>query len=72
MPEAGLHFVAWLRRKTDLARMARAGAAIGITPLPLSFFCIKAKLEPAFVFGFAAWTRAQIREGLGKFAAAIK
>lgn len=72
VPEAGLHFVAWLRRKTDLGRMARAGAAIGITPLPLSFFCIKAKLEPAFVFGFAAWTRAQIREGLGKFAAAIK
>jgi GntR family transcriptional regulator/MocR family aminotransferase len=70
--EAGLHFVAWLRHETDLARMALIGAGIGITPLPLSFFCMKAKLKPAFVFGFAAWTRAQIREGLSKFAAALK
>jgi GntR family transcriptional regulator/MocR family aminotransferase len=72
IPEAGLHFVAWLRCKTDLPRIARVGAEIGIRPLPLSFFCITAELKPAFVFGFAAWTRAQVREGLSKFAAALK
>lgn len=70
--EAGLHFVAWLRREEDLSRITRLGDEIGIRPLPLSFFCIKARLKPAFVFGFAAWTRAQIREGLSKFAAALE
>jgi hypothetical protein len=32
---------------------------------------MKADLNPALTFGFAAWTRAQIREGLQKFASAI-
>jgi len=30
---------------------------------PLSFFCIKAQLDPAFVFGFAAWSQGQIEQG---------
>jgi hypothetical protein len=32
---------------------------------------MKAEAEPALTFGFAAWSRAQIREGLGKVAAAL-
>lgn len=72
VPEAGLHFVAWLRPKTDLASITRAAAEIGIRPMPLSFFCIKAELQPALAFGFAAWSRAQIREGLAKLAAALR
>jgi hypothetical protein len=39
---------------------------------PLSFFCIKAQLDPAFVFGFAAWSQAQIEQGLAKLASAVK
>ena len=38
IPEAGLHFVAWLRRESDFARIARARAEIGIRPSALSFF----------------------------------
>jgi len=33
---------------------------------------MEAKLKPAFVFGFAAWTPTQIREGLVKLAAVLK
>jgi hypothetical protein len=33
---------------------------------------MKAELDPALTFGFAAWSRAQIREGLVKFASALK
>ena len=33
---------------------------------------MKAELDPALTFGFAAWSRAQIREGLIKFASALK
>jgi hypothetical protein len=39
--------------------------------MPLSFFCIEAKLDPALTFGYAAWSKAQIREGLLKLATAL-
>ncbi len=72
IPEAGLHFVAWLRRKGEQAEILRVAAEIGIRPLPISFFSIKAQLPPGLTFGFAAWTQTQIREGLTKLAAALK
>src|SRR5439155_22582774 len=71
IPEAGLHFVAWLRRKADLPVITRVCKEIGIRPSPLSSCFMKAELNPALTFGFAAWTRAQIREGLTKFAVAL-
>src|SRR5437773_11843222 len=61
IPEAGLHLVAWLRHEADFACVARARAETGVKLRSLAFSCIRAKLKPAFVFGFAAWTRAQIR-----------
>jgi GntR family transcriptional regulator / MocR family aminotransferase len=69
---AGLHFIAWLRRSEDFPLLMRAREQTGVWPRPLSFFCIKAQLDPAFVFGFAAWSRAQIEQGLAKLASAIK
>jgi GntR family transcriptional regulator/MocR family aminotransferase len=72
IPEAGLHFVAWLRREADFERVKRVCPEIGIKLPSLSFFCIQAKLRPAFIFGFAAWTRAQIRESLAKLASLLK
>jgi GntR family transcriptional regulator / MocR family aminotransferase len=71
IPEAGLHFVAWLRRKTDLPLITRVCSEIGIRPSPLSSCFMKAEPDPALTFGFAAWSRAQIREGLSKFSAAL-
>jgi GntR family transcriptional regulator/MocR family aminotransferase len=71
IPEAGLHFVAWLRRKKDLPVITRVCAEVGIRPSPLSSCFMKAELQPALTFGFAAWSRAQIREGLNKFASAL-
>jgi GntR family transcriptional regulator/MocR family aminotransferase len=71
IPEAGLNFVAWLRCEEDFTRVGRICAEIGIKASPLSFYCIEAKLKPAFVFGFAAWTPAQIRESLLRLASAL-
>ena len=71
IPEAGLHFVAWLRRKADLPEITRVCGEICMRPSPLSSCFMKAEAEPALTFGFAAWSRAQIREGLSKFAAAL-
>ena len=72
IPEAGLNFVAWLRSETDFAKIVRTCTNIGIKPSPLSFYCIEAKLKPAFVFGFAAWTPTQIRESLLRLACALR
>lgn len=69
---AGLHFVAWVRRKEDFPLLLRARAKAGIIPTDLSRLCIKARLNPALIFGFAAWTQAQTREALAKFAAALE
>src|SRR5690349_1273933 len=72
VPEAGLNIVAWLKREEDFPRMRRITIDIGVRPSALSFFCMRAKLKPAFVFGFAAWTPAQIRESLVKLASALR
>jgi GntR family transcriptional regulator/MocR family aminotransferase len=72
VPEAGLNIVAWLKREEDFPAIRSITPAIGVRPPPLSFFCIQAKLTPAFVFGFAAWTPTQIRESLVKLASALK
>ncbi len=69
---AGLHFVAWLRRAEDLPLFMRAREQTGVWPRPLSFFCIKVQLDPALVFGFSAWSQAQIEQGLAKLASAVK
>ena len=71
IPEAGLHFVAWLRRKRDLPLVVAACREIGIRPSPLSSCFIGPEVKPALTFGFAAWSKAQIREGLAKLASAL-
>ena len=71
IPEAGLNFVAWLKREEDFPIIRRVTLEIGVKPSPLSFFCIQAKLKPAFIFGFAAWTPTQIRESLIRLASAL-
>src|SRR5436305_839182 len=55
IPEAGLHFVAWVRQKQHMPVMTRVCAEIGIRPSPLSSCFIKPELKPALTFGFAAW-----------------
>ena len=72
VPEAGLNIVAWLKHEEEFPTIRRIMIDIGVRPSTLSFFCIQAKLKPAFVFGFAAWTRAQIRESLLKLASSLK
>jgi GntR family transcriptional regulator/MocR family aminotransferase len=66
--DAGLHAVAWFRSEKDVAVIQRAAPTLGVKISPLSFFCIEAKLPPALLLGFAAWTPAQIKEGLSRLA----
>lgn len=66
--DAGLHALAWFRSEEDLAILQRAAPTLGVKISPLSFFCIDAKLPPALLLGFAAWSPAQIREGMVRLA----
>src|SRR5436190_3857761 len=72
VPEGGLNMVAWLKREEDLPAISRVTLEIGVKPSPLSFYCIRATPKPAFVFGFAGWTPAQIRESLIKLASSLQ
>jgi len=66
--DAGLHALAWFHSEKDLAVVEREKPNVGVKISKLSFFCIEAKLPPALVLGFAAWSPAQIRDGLTKLA----
>jgi GntR family transcriptional regulator/MocR family aminotransferase len=70
--DAGLHALAWFRYEKDLPLLERAAPSLGVKISPLSFFCIEAQLPPALLLGFAAWSPAQIREGLGRLARALE
>ena len=72
VPEAGLNCVAWLKREEDFPMVRRVTLEIRVKPSLLSNYCIQPMLKPAFVFGFAAWTPAQIRESLVRLASALK
>ena len=69
---AGLHFVAWLRHAEDVPWFDRAREMTRAVPARLNRFCLAADLPPGLVFGFAGWSRAQIKEGLTKLAAAFE
>ena len=70
--DAGLHALAWFRSENDLPFLLRAAPKLGVKISSLSFFCIEAKLPPALLLGFAAWSPAQIREGVGRLARALE
>ena len=72
VPEGGLNMVAWLKREEDFAGISRVTLEIGVKPSPLSFYCIRVTPKPAFIFGFAGWTPAQIRESLIKLASSLR
>src|SRR6266540_469163 len=72
VPEGGLNMVAWLKREEDFPAISRVTLQIGVKPSALSFYCIRATPKPAFVFGFAGWTPAQIRESLVKLASSLR
>jgi GntR family transcriptional regulator/MocR family aminotransferase len=69
--DAGLHALAWFRSAKDIALLQHAGPELGVKISLLSFFCIEAKLPPALVLGFGAWTPTQIREALARLARAL-
>ncbi len=57
--DAGLHALAWFRSEKDLPILQRALPKLGVKISPLSSFCIDAKLPPALLLGFGAWSAAK-------------
>jgi GntR family transcriptional regulator/MocR family aminotransferase len=72
MADAGLHALAWFQSAEDFSRLQRLKPNLGVKISALSFFCIEAKLPPAVMLGFAAWSPGQIRDGLTRLARALE
>lgn len=70
--DAGLHALAWFRSEKDIPLVENAAPGLGVKISFLSFFCIDAKPPPALMLGFAAWSPAQIREGLARLARVLE
>ena len=70
--DAGLHALAWFRSEKDIPLVENAAPGLGVKISFLSYFCIDAKLPPALMLGFAAWSPAQIREGLARLARVLE
>ncbi len=64
VPAAGLHLVAWLKDPKDFPELQQFFLESQVRPAPLNYNCIEARLGAAFIFGFAAWTPAQIQRAL--------
>jgi GntR family transcriptional regulator/MocR family aminotransferase len=61
--EAGMDAVGWLPPHTDDERLSQQLAAAGVDVPPLSAYSLGATL-PGLVFGFTAFSRAQIRSSM--------
>src|SRR5438132_12324151 len=71
IPEAGLHFVAWVREKQHMPVMTRVCTDIATRQSPLSSCYRKVHPHAALTFGFAGWAGSKTRAALGKFAVAL-
>ncbi len=72
VPEAGVDLIAWLRSPQDFFLIWDFFKGCEIQPTRLSYHTIKFELDPAFIFGFAAWTKTQIRQSLVRLAAFLE
>ena len=65
---AGFHLILWLTPDQDESRIIEAARQAGLLLHPLRQNCHQIQLEPAFVLGFAALTRAQAKSASLKLA----
>jgi GntR family transcriptional regulator/MocR family aminotransferase len=65
---AGFHLILWLTADQDERLLIEAAKQVGLLLHPLRQYCHQIHLEPAFVLGFAALTRAQAKNASRKLA----
>lgn len=62
--EAGMHLVGWLPEGSDDLHVSRLAAAAGVEAPPLSAYSLVARDKRGLVFGYAAFTKKEIAEGI--------
>ena len=61
----GMHLLAWLRDTSlDDAAVSRAARRMGVEAPPLSLYCVKVRMPPALLLGFAAIRTAEVMAGV--------
>jgi GntR family transcriptional regulator / MocR family aminotransferase len=69
--EGGMHVMGWLRDGADDVAISHRAAAVGVNCRPLSLCRHKGGGRPGLMLGYAAFTPAQIRDGVEKLARAL-
>jgi GntR family transcriptional regulator/MocR family aminotransferase len=65
---AGFHLILWLTADQDEHALIERAGKLGLVLQPLRQSCRQIQLEPAFVLGFAALTRAQAKQAARELA----
>ncbi|MGY2284508.1 MocR-like pyridoxine biosynthesis transcription factor PdxR [Pseudomonas gingeri] len=63
---AGFHLILWLSPEQNESRLIEGARKLGLLLQPLRHSCRQIELEPAFVLGFAALSRAQAKNAAGQ------
>jgi len=71
--DTGMHAIGWLEEgDADDVRLSRAARERGLEAPPLSRYCLRARLPPALLLGFAALRPAELRAGVSRLRAALE
>jgi GntR family transcriptional regulator/MocR family aminotransferase len=70
--EAGMHLLAWLPAGSDDRAISRAAVRGGVEVLPLSHFCLEARLDPALILGFPCVPPEAIGPGVAALARVLR
>jgi GntR family transcriptional regulator/MocR family aminotransferase len=69
---AGFHLILWLTADQNENQLVEAAKQVGLQLQPLRHSCHNLQPGPAFVLGFAALTRAQVKSAAGKLALLLR
>jgi len=69
--ETGMHAIGWLPPGSDDKDLSHAARRVGIETPPLSRYCLKVKLPPALLLGFASLPPEQLRSGIRRLKAVL-
>jgi GntR family transcriptional regulator/MocR family aminotransferase len=71
--DTGMHALGWLQQRgAEDAAVARAARQQGIEAPPLSRYCLRAKLPPAILLGFAALQPRELQAGVRALRAVLR
>lgn len=70
--QSGMHLIGWLAPNFDELEVAEKAFENGLNVMPLSTYCIEAKLPAGIILGYTGFNEKEIREGVRKLLESLK